>query len=81
MPDLRASSISPALAPTARNTGTPADISRTDEKTGDFQPIHRSAGGLAAGDDQPPYAGRDQAFGNIGHRLFDGMPGCIAAML
>src|ERR1700746_975877 len=37
LPDFKASSISPTLAPTARNTGTPAAISTPTRKPGIFR--------------------------------------------
>ena len=53
---------------------------RADHKAGDRQPIDHRAGGLAAGNYQPPHAGLHQSFGDIRHRLLDRVAGSVAAM-
>jgi hypothetical protein len=79
LPDFSASNISPFPAPTARKTGTPAAISAPTSNPAipsdrrqrlKFHHPRRSTGAHPSAPD----------VGDIGHRLLDGMPGCIAAM-
>src|SRR5579871_787280 len=51
-----------------------------DEETGNAQTIDDRARSFTTGNHQTPHAGLHEAFGNIGHGLLDGMPGCITAM-
>ena len=72
--------MSPSFAPTARSTGTPAAISVPTRKPGNSQTIHHRARRFAAGDNKPPDARSHQPFGDVGHRLLDGVAGGVAAV-